>query len=73
MKVNFLSKFIAEFIDDIKKIQKLKKEEKKKPKAPPIKRIISYVDDDEIFRGFEAEIEEEWLERGITKNGKWKR
>lgn len=72
MKRNFLCKFITEFIDDIKKIRSLKKEEKKKPKAPLIKKVVSYVDDDEIFRGFEAEIEEEWLERGYGKNGKWK-
>lgn len=73
MRRNFLCKFITEFIDDIKKIRSLRKEEKRKPKVPSIKKVVSYIDDDDIFRGFEAEIEEEWLERGITINGKWKR
>lgn len=28
---------------------------------------------DSVFEGFEVEIEEEWLRRGVTKNGVWKR
>lgn len=44
----------------------------KKRKSPPITTTIVNVDNDNVFRGFEIEIEEEWLERGITKYGKWK-
>lgn len=31
------------------------------------------IEDDDIFEGFEIEIEEEWFKRGVSKNGNWKR
>lgn len=56
---------ICEIAKDIKTIIY----NKKRKSPPPISKVISDVDNDEIFRGFEIEIEEEWLERGVAK--KW--
>lgn len=53
---------ICEITKDVKTII-----HNKKRKSPPITKVISNVDNDDIFRGFEIEIEEEWLERGVKK------
>lgn len=53
-------------------IKDIKNEKNKKRKPPSITKVISSMDEDDIFKGFEIEIEEEWLERGRTQNGKWK-
>lgn len=56
---------ICEIAKDVKTII----HDKKRKSPPPITKVVSNVDNDDIFKGFEIEIEEEWLERGVAK--KW--
>lgn len=64
---NFIGNIVFSICEIVKDIKVLIHNKKTKPST------TLDADNDEIFRGFEIEIEEEWLKRGITKNGKWKR
>ena len=71
MKINAIWLWIKKMLFPLTEIIKDIQNDKKR-KSPSIKTVVSKTDDD-VFRGFEIEIEEEWLERGVTKYGKWKR
>ena len=69
----WIKKVVGDFVFSVCEVTKdIKTIISNKKKPPDISRVILEDNDDEIFKGFEIEIEEEWLERGYGKNGKWK-
>lgn len=68
----WIKKIIGDFVFSVCEITKgIKTAINSNKKSSNVSKVI-LEDDDEIFKGFEIEIEEEWLERGYGKNGKWK-